>query len=44
MIPIILDLEREKLLQEQLETGKYRTPNEMITDALKLLAARQNLN
>jgi Arc/MetJ-type ribon-helix-helix transcriptional regulator len=44
MIQIILDSEQEKLLQEQLKTGKYRTPNEVITDALKILAQRQYLN
>ncbi|BAZ82517.1 hypothetical protein PN497_05030 [Sphaerospermopsis kisseleviana CS-549] len=44
MIQIILDSEQEKLLQEQLKTGKYKTPNEVITDALKVLAEKQNLN
>lgn len=44
MIQIILDSEQEKLLQEQLKTGKYKTPNEVITHALKILAQRQNLH
>jgi Arc/MetJ-type ribon-helix-helix transcriptional regulator len=44
MIQIILDSEQEKLLEEQLKTGKYRTPNEVITHALKILAQRQHLN
>ena len=44
MTEIILDSEQEKLLQEQLKTGKYTTPNEVITDALKALAEKQNLN
>ncbi|MEA5496954.1 hypothetical protein VB834_01710 [Limnoraphis robusta Tam1] len=44
MTEIILDSEQEKLLQEQLKTGKYTTANQVITDALKALAEKQNLN
>lgn len=44
MINIILDSEQERLLQEQLKTGKYTTPNEVITEALKALAEKQQLN
>ncbi|MEB3278207.1 MAG: hypothetical protein VKK42_04705, partial [Lyngbya sp.] len=44
MTEIILDSEQENLLQEQLKTGKYTTPNEVITDALKALAEKQKLN
>lgn len=43
MIQIILDSEQEKLLNEQLKTGKYKTANEVITDALKILAERQRI-
>ncbi|OIP67953.1 MAG: hypothetical protein AUK43_17865 [Oscillatoriales cyanobacterium CG2_30_40_61] len=44
MFEIILNSEQEKLLQEQLETGKYKNPDEVITDALKALAEKQQLN
>jgi len=44
MIQIILNSEQEKLLQKQLETGKYKNPDEVITEALKSLAAKQQLN
>jgi len=44
MIQIILNAEQEKLLQEQLETGKYKNPDEVITEALKSLAEKQQLS
>lgn len=44
MIQIILNSEQEKLLQQQLETGKYTTPDQVITDALKTLSEKQHLN
>jgi hypothetical protein len=44
MIQIILNSEQEKLLQKQLETGKYTTPDQVITDALKALSEKQHLN
>ena len=44
MIQIILNSEQEKLLQQQLETGKYTTPDQVITDALKALSEKQHLN
>lgn len=44
MIQIILNPEQEKLLQEQLATGKYKNPDEVITDALKSLAEKRLLN
>jgi len=44
MIQIILNSEQEKLLQQQLETGKYTTPDQVITDALKALSEKQYLN
>jgi antitoxin ParD1/3/4 len=44
MTQIILNSEQEKLLQQQLETGKYTTPDQVITDALKALSEKQHLN
>ena len=44
MIQIILNSEQEKLLQQLLETGKYITPDRVITDALKALSEKQHLN
>jgi antitoxin ParD1/3/4 len=44
MIQIILNPEQEKLLQEQLKTGKYKNPDEVITDALKSLAEKRQIN
>jgi Arc/MetJ-type ribon-helix-helix transcriptional regulator len=44
MIQIILNSEQEKLLQQLLETGKYTTPDRVITDALKALSEKQHLN
>lgn len=44
MTQIILNSEQEKLLQQQLETGKYTTPAQVITDALKALSEKQHLN
>ena len=44
MINIILDSEQERLLQEQLKTGKYTTPSQVITEALKALAEKQSVN
>jgi len=44
MTQIILNSEQEKLLQQQLETGKYTTPDQVITDALKALSEKQYLN
>ncbi|MEG4802055.1 hypothetical protein QUB63_18775 [Microcoleus sp. ARI1-B5] len=44
MIQIILNSEQEKLLQQLLETGKYTTPDRVITDALKALSEKQYLN
>jgi len=38
---ITLNLEAEKLLQEQIDSGKYTTPNDAIVAALKLLAEKQ---
>lgn len=40
MIQIILTSEQEQLLQEQLSSGRYSTPQEVITEALKLLILR----
>jgi len=44
MIQIILNSEQENLLQQHLETGKYTTPDQVITDALKALSEKQHLN
>ena len=44
MTQIILNSEQEKLVQQQLETGKYTTPDQVITDALKALSEKQRLN
>lgn len=44
MMEIILNSEQEKLVQEQLETGKYKNLDEVITDALKALAEKRQLN
>ncbi|MEY3401872.1 MAG: hypothetical protein RLZZ86_1487 [Cyanobacteriota bacterium] len=44
MMQIILNPEQEKLLQAQLETGKYQKPDDVITDALKALSEKQQLN
>jgi antitoxin ParD1/3/4 len=44
MFKIMLNSEQEKLLQEELETGKYKNPDEVITDALKALAEKRLLN
>lgn len=38
MIQIILTSEQEQLLQEQLNSGRYSSPQEVITEALKLLS------
>lgn len=40
MIQIILTSEQEQFLQEQLSSGRYSTPQEVITEALKLLSQR----
>ena len=44
MTQIILNSEQEKLLQQLLETGKYTTRDRVITDALKALSEKQDLN
>ena len=36
---IILNPELENLIQAQLETGKYKTPEQVLSEALKLLEA-----
>jgi antitoxin ParD1/3/4 len=38
---ITLNSEAEKLLQEQINSGKYTNPNDAIVAALKLLAEKQ---
>jgi len=38
---ITLNSEAEKLLQAQIDSGKYTTPNDAIVAALKLLAEKQ---
>jgi hypothetical protein len=42
IMQIILNSEQEKLLQEELNSGKYKTPEQVITDALKLLAEKRS--
>lgn len=39
---ITLTTDQEKFIQQQLETGKYSNPTEVITEALALLASQQN--
>lgn len=43
MIQIILTSDQEQFLQEQLNSGKYKTPQEIVTEAFKLLAERNKL-
>lgn len=38
---ITLNSEEEKLLQAQIDSGKYTTPNDVIVAALKLLTEKQ---
>jgi antitoxin ParD1/3/4 len=39
---IILNPELENLIQSQLKTGKYKTPEQVLGEALKLLEASNN--
>lgn len=41
---IILTEEQEKLIEQQIETGKYATVNDVLTSALNLLANQSENN
>lgn len=43
MIQIILTSDQEQFIQEQLNSGKYKTPQEVVTEALKLLTKQNKL-